>query len=79
MSNSEQFKLRYGPWAVVAGGAAGIGAAYARYAAAQGLNVVVIDKDAVTLEHFVAGLRSEFSGEFLALALDLAGLAQTLH
>jgi uncharacterized protein len=72
MSNSEQFKLRYGPWAVVAGGAAGIGAAYVRYAAAQGLSVVVIDKDAAILERFVADLRSEFSGEFLALALNLA-------
>jgi len=72
MSNSEQFKLRYGPWALVAGGAAGIGAAYARYAATRGLNVIVIDKDAATLERFVASLRSEFSGEFLPLALDLA-------
>jgi short-subunit dehydrogenase len=72
MSNSESFKLRYGPWALVAGGAAGIGAAYVRYAASQGLNVIVIDKDAATLEQFVASLRNEFSGEFLALALDLA-------
>lgn len=72
MSDSQAFKLRYGPWALVAGAAAGIGAAYVRYAAAQGLSVVLIDRDAATLEAFVATLRAQYSGEFLPLALDLA-------
>jgi short-subunit dehydrogenase len=72
MANSESFKLRYGPWALVAGGAAGIGAGYVRYAAAQGLNVVIVDKDAATLDTFVKSLRSEYSGEFLPITVDLA-------
>lgn len=66
------FQDRYGPWALVAGGGAGIGAAHARLAAANGLNVAVIDKDTTTLDAFVATLRERHpEREFLALALDL--------
>jgi uncharacterized protein len=67
------FQNRYGPWALVAGGGAGIGAAHARLAAANGLNVAIIDKDAVALDAFVAELRDRHPDrEFLALVLDLA-------
>lgn len=67
------FKLRYGPWALIAGGGAGIGAAHARRAAANGLNVAIIDKDSATLDAFVATLRTQYPDrEFLSLALDLA-------
>lgn len=67
------FRDRYGPWALVCGGAAGIGAAHARLAAANGLDVAVIDRDAAALEHFVGELRTQHRDrEFLALPLDLA-------
>jgi uncharacterized protein len=36
------FAARYGPWAVVAGGSVGMGAAYSRQLAARGLNVVIV-------------------------------------
>lgn len=42
---SEAFARRYGPWAVVAGGSSGIGAAFAEEAAARGLDVVVVARD----------------------------------
>lgn len=72
MSDSRSFAERYGPWALVAGGAAGIGAAHSRYAAARGLNVVVIDRDQDTLDRFAAALRAQFGVECLPLCLDLA-------
>lgn len=70
---SADLRQKYGPWALVCGGAAGIGAAHARLAAANGLHVAVIDRDAAALETFVAGLRAQHRDrEFLALPLDLA-------
>jgi short-subunit dehydrogenase len=44
------FTDKYGPWALIAGGAQGIGEAYSRYAAANGLNVAVLDLSAAALE-----------------------------
>src|SRR5512144_2071398 len=49
MSDSD-FSHRYGPWALVAGAAVGLGAEWARQLAAQGLDVVLIDRDAAPLE-----------------------------
>lgn len=74
------FRDRYGPWALVAGGAAGIGAAHARLAAANGLDVAVIDKDAAALDSFIAGLRAQYPRrEFLALPLDLGDPQVAVH
>ena len=36
------FRERYGPWALVAGGSLGLGAAYSRQLAERGLNVVLV-------------------------------------
>lgn len=40
---------RYGPWAVVAGAAVGLGAAWAAQLAADGLDLILIDRDAEPL------------------------------
>ncbi len=63
---------RYGPWALVAGGAKGIGEAYSRHLAAKGLNLVVIDADAEALGRFAVTVAREYGVECLPLAIDLA-------
>lgn len=66
------FKEKYGPWALVAGGAQGIGEAYSCYAAAQGLNVIVLDRDRSALDQISAALKDEFGVDCLALKIDLS-------
>ncbi len=66
------FVARYGPWALVAGGAQGIGEAYSRELAQRGLNVAVIDVSEEALATFCPALASEHSVEVLPLHIDLA-------
>ncbi|HTZ51465.1 MAG TPA: short-chain dehydrogenase, partial [Spirochaetia bacterium] len=42
----ERFAKSYGPWALVAGGSQGLGAAFADQVAALGLNLVLIARRA---------------------------------
>lgn len=66
------FTKQYGPWALVAGGARGIGEAYSRYAAARGLNVVVLDLEQSALDKIDGDLRTEFGVECLPVNVDLS-------
>ncbi|MCX2981762.1 SDR family NAD(P)-dependent oxidoreductase [Halieaceae bacterium IMCC14734] len=66
-----EFCSRYGPWALIAGGAQGIGEAYSRYAAGQGLNVIVLDFDATALARIESELTNEFDVECLPVEIDL--------
>jgi short-subunit dehydrogenase len=54
----EVFAARYGPRALVAGGATGMGAEYCRQIAAMGLDLVVLDRDEPALDATAAELRS---------------------
>ena len=67
-----EFSERYGPWALIAGGAQGIGEAYSRHVAAQGLNVVVLDISPDALKEFVPTLEREYGVECLGVEIDLA-------
>jgi short-subunit dehydrogenase len=62
---------RYGPWALITGGAMGIGGAFADALAAAGLDLVLIDRDAEALAAKAAGLRAAGT-DVVELALDLA-------
>ncbi len=53
------FADRYGPRALVAGGAIGMGAEYCRQLAAMGLDVVILDRDERALDATATALRSE--------------------
>ena len=38
------FKNKFGPWSLVAGAAEGIGAAYCRELAGNGMNIILVDQ-----------------------------------
>jgi short-subunit dehydrogenase len=67
------FRERFGPWAVVAGGSDGIGAAFARELARRGLDVVLIARREEPLEKCAAALRAEHGVETKTIAMDLTG------
>jgi len=71
----DAFRERFGPWAVIAGGSDGIGAAYAREAAARGLNVALIARRAEPLEALAESLGAEFGVETKAILADLSDVA----
>jgi short-subunit dehydrogenase len=67
------FAESYGPWALIAGGSDGIGAAFARAAAARGLNVLPIARRSETLDELSEELRAAYPDiEVRALSQDLA-------
>jgi len=67
-----KFNDKYGPWALVLGASEGIGAAFARFAAQSGVNVVLVARRAAILEELAGELRQAHSVECRALPLDLA-------
>ncbi|NDU75384.1 SDR family NAD(P)-dependent oxidoreductase [Actinomadura sp. DSM 109109] len=62
---------RYGPWAVVAGGSEGVGAAFAHRLAAAGLNLVLIARRPEPLARTAEAVRAR-GVEVRTLELDLA-------
>lgn len=71
MSN-DAFVARYGPWALVAGAAVGLGAEYARQLAARGLSVVLVDRDAGPLDATADAIRAASAVQVRTLVLDLS-------
>ncbi|WP_455382744.1 SDR family NAD(P)-dependent oxidoreductase [Salinispira pacifica] len=67
-----EFAERYGPWAVIAGGSRGVGAEFARGAAARGLNLVLIARNAEQLRSLKAEIEADYSVEVRTLPLDLS-------
>lgn len=72
---------KYGEWALVTGGSAGIGLEFARQLAAQGMNLVLVARRADVLDQVAADLAREFDVEVETLARDLteAGVVEALH
>ena len=70
MSNPE-FKDRYGPWALVTGASAGIGAEFARQLAARDLNVILVARRTDPLETLAAQLEREFGVDTRTISVDL--------
>jgi short-subunit dehydrogenase len=67
------FADRYGPRALVAGGASGIGAEYCRQIAATGIDLVILDRDDSGLSATANELRSASSAvDVLTAVVDLA-------
>ena len=66
------FAERYGPWALVVGSSAGIGAGAADEAASRGVNVVLVARRGDLLEQRSAEIRDRHGVETRALTVDLA-------
>lgn len=76
---ADSFYARYGPWALVAGGSLGMGAAYSRQLARQGLNVALVAEAADPLESLARSLAVEHGVETRALVIDLAAPDMLAH
>ncbi len=74
------FCARYGPCALVAGAAIGLGAEYARQLAGRGLDLLLIDRDAAPLADTAAALRAAHGVAIDTVVADLgaADLLATL-
>jgi short-subunit dehydrogenase len=66
-----EFRRRYGPWAVIAGGSEGTGRSFARKIAAEGVNCLLVAKDG-PLEQTAEEIRQQFGVEVVTAAIDLA-------
>src|SRR5882757_6403434 len=60
--SSVMFNQQYGPWALIAGGSDGVGAAFAREVASRGVNLVLIGRRLGPLDDMSSELRSAHSG-----------------
>ena len=67
----EDFRSRYGPCALVAGAAVGLGAAYSRQIAAKGLDLVMLDRDPSPLAASAAAIRAAHGVAVQELVADL--------
>jgi short-subunit dehydrogenase len=69
--SQSEFRERYGPWALVAGGSMGIGLAFAEQLAARGLDVLNIAEVADPLAEVCAQIADEQRVEVRPLVIDL--------
>lgn len=67
-----RFGERYGPYALVAGGSIGLGAAFAEAIARRGVNLVLVARNEARLEETAARLREAHRVEVIAVAADMA-------
>ncbi|GHT64485.1 short-chain dehydrogenase [Spirochaetia bacterium] len=73
----ENFKLKYGPYALVAGSSEGLGAAYAEALAKRGLNLVLIARRKDVLETFGKAMKEKYSVDVICLPADLGDYERT--
>lgn len=62
---------RYGPWAVITGASAGIGAEFARRVAGSGINVVLVARRRDRLEELASGIEDMYRVEVRVAPADL--------
>lgn len=62
---------KYGPWALIAGGSEGVGAAMAHQLAERGLNVAIVARKPGPLAEVADSVRAAYDVEVLAIEQDL--------
>jgi short-subunit dehydrogenase len=72
MTTTGEFRARYGPWAVIAGGTTGVGESYSRELAALGLNLLIIGLEEENLARLAQELPALHGVEVRTANLDLA-------
>lgn len=70
--SAASFAGRYGPWALVAGGSEGLGAAFAAELARRGLNLMLVARRSSPLADTAARLRAAHAIEVVTVCADLA-------
>ncbi len=66
------FNEKYGPWAIVAGAAEGLGEAYSTALAGRKINLVMVDHQPTTMKILAEKLKQEFGIETVQFNCDLA-------
>lgn len=66
-----RFASSYGPWAIVAGGSEGLGAAFATQIARRGVHMVLVARRPEPLEQTADHVRREHGVEVITVAADL--------
>lgn len=67
------FKDKYGPWAIIAGSAEGLGEAWSVTLARRGLNLVMVDNQKEKMESLAEKIRADHRIKTSTLHLDLSG------
>ena len=75
----QDFKNKYGPWAIVAGASEGLGAAFAEALAKLGLNLILIARRTEVLAALSKRLSAKYEVEIKSQTLDLADFQKTKH
>jgi uncharacterized protein len=65
---------KYGPWAVIAGASEGLGVSFAEQLAAEGINLLLIARNADKLAEVAAAITSRHSVEVRTASIDLAAV-----
>jgi len=68
----QKFKMRYGHWGLVAGGAEGLGAAYSEVLASWGVNIILVDLDEEKLSGTTNRLKEIYGVEIIKITADLS-------
>ena len=66
------FQHKYGPWAIVAGAAVGLGEAYSIALAKRGINIVMIDNQVEIMHKLAVKIRRTYGIQIMELPFDLA-------
>lgn len=69
---TEDFRVRYGPWAVVTGASSGIGRQIAVQLGRTGVHLVLVARSQVLLDELAAALGAQYGVHTRVIAVDLA-------
>lgn len=70
--SDNSFKKKYGPWALVAGAAEGLGEAYSIALAKREVNIIMVDNQSGSLSTLANRIEKEYAVQTLQIHLDLS-------